>query len=142
MARRVRCGVDVAARGHLPCRTGRNPCHFLSVSHPGPSKAFIFRSAPWVCCPAACRCCACLTAPLLLPIPPLASAPPLQTTPPQVFYNGQRLKVKTFQDYVDMYLGPKDGGVARVYERFSDRGEVCVATTEGQFNQVGGRVCG
>ena len=73
--------------------------------------------------------------------PSLASAPSLPP-PLQVFYNGQCLKVKTFQDYVDMYLGPKDGGVARVYERFSDRWEVCVATTEGQFNQVGGRVCG
>lgn len=39
-----------------------------------------------------------------------------------------------------MYLGPKESGVPRVYERFSDRWEVCVATTEGQFNQVGG--CG
>jgi len=35
-----------------------------------------------------------------------------------------------------MYLGPKESGVPRVYERVSDRWEVCVATTEGQFNQV------
>ena len=60
----------------------------------------------------------------------------------QVFYNGQRIKVKTFQEYVEMYLGPKDTGVPRVYERFSDRWEVCVATTEGQFNQVCGRAAG
>lgn len=53
-----------------------------------------------------------------------------------MYYNGTRLKVKTFQEYVELYLGPKDGGVPRVYERFSDRWEVCVATTEGQFNQV------
>lgn len=111
---------------------------------------------------------------------------------PQVYLNGTRLKVKTFQEYVEvrvleqggcrrgqecssagrhkhllpsaglvgfaaarcpgadrhaafvpaclpqMYLGPKESGVPRVYERFSDRWEVCVATTEGQFNQVGG----
>ena len=58
----------------------------------------------------------------------------------QVFYNGQRLKVKSFQEYVDMYLGPKDEGPTRVYERISDRWEVCIAPTEGQFNQVGGWV--
>lgn len=69
-----------------------------------------------------------LTFPLLLPACPLLL--------PQVYYNGQRLKVKTFQEYVELYLGPKDGGVPRVYERFSDRWEVVVATTEGQFNQV------
>ncbi|EFN59062.1 hypothetical protein CHLNCDRAFT_137783 [Chlorella variabilis] len=54
----------------------------------------------------------------------------------KVFYNGQRLKVKSFQEYVDMYLGPKDEGPTRVYERISDRWEVCIAPTEGQFNQV------
>jgi DNA topoisomerase-2 len=56
---------------------------------------------------------------------------------PQVFYNGQRLKIKSFQEYVDLYLGPKETGPKRVYERFSDRWEVCIASTEGQFNQVG-----
>lgn len=53
-----------------------------------------------------------------------------------MYYNGTRLKCKTFQEYVELYLGPKDGGVARVYERFSDRWEICIASTEGQFNQV------
>lgn len=57
-----------------------------------------------------------------------------------MFYNGQRIKVKSFQEYVEMYLGTKDTGVPRVYERFSDRWEVCIATTDGQFNQVGGGV--
>lgn len=42
------------------------------------------------------------------------------------------------QEYTELYLGPKDGGVTRIYERVSDRWEVCIATTEGQFNQVGG----
>lgn len=56
----------------------------------------------------------------------------------QVYLNGTRLKVKTFQEYCELYLGPKDqGGPPRVYERISDRWEVCIATTEGQFNQVG-----
>jgi hypothetical protein len=54
----------------------------------------------------------------------------------QVYLNGQRLPVKNFTDYVDMYLGPKENGVPRIYERFSDRWEVCVSTTEGQFQQV------
>lgn len=26
---------------------------------------------------------------------------------PQVFYNGERLSIKSFQEYVDLYLGPK-----------------------------------
>ena len=68
---------------------------------------------------------------------PTASQPP-RTHSSQVFYNGQRIKVKSFQEYVELYLGPKDAGGAppRVYERISDRWEVCIATTEGQFNQV------
>ena len=65
---------------------------------------------------------------------PLSRA--LLPTPCQVYLNGERLKIKTFQEYVELYLGPKDPGPARVYERFSDRWEVCISTTEGQFNQV------
>lgn len=37
---------------------------------------------------------------------------------------------------MDQYLGPKDTGLPRIYERFNDRWEVCVSITEGQFNQV------
>ncbi|KAG1667004.1 hypothetical protein FOA52_014316 [Chlamydomonas sp. UWO 241] len=54
----------------------------------------------------------------------------------KVYLNGTRLPVKTFQEYVEQYLGPKEGGAPRIYERFSDRWEICVSTTEGQFNQV------
>ena len=54
----------------------------------------------------------------------------------QVFLNGQRLPIKTFQEYVDQYLGPKENGVPRIYERFGDRWEVCISTTEGQFQQA------
>lgn len=75
----------------------------------------------------------------LTPVPcPLAPLPA-----PQVYCNGKRVPIKSFQDYVDLYLGPKDGGVPRVYERFSDRWEVCFATTDGQMNQVcgAGRPC-
>lgn len=67
-----------------------------------------------------------------------ASCRPTVRAVPQVYYNGQRVKVKTFQEYVDMYLGPKETGARRVCERFSDRWEVCIAPSEGQFNQVGG----
>lgn len=56
----------------------------------------------------------------------------------KVYYNGERLAVKDFQSYVDMYLGPRggEGATARVYERFGERWEVCVAPSDGQFNQV------
>lgn len=54
----------------------------------------------------------------------------------QVYLNGTRLPVKTFQEYVEQYLGPKDNGVPRIYERVNDRWEICISTTEGQFQQV------
>ena len=115
-------GISLAGRGGTLVIFSWHP-------HPGLSKASIHcLSALGLRAPS-------LTVPVLPPFPPPASATLPHT--PQVFYNGQRLKVKTFQEYVDMYLGPKDAGVPRVYERFSDRWEVCVATTEGQFNQVG-----
>lgn len=37
---------------------------------------------------------------------------------------------------MDLYLGKKSDGVARVYERVNERWEVCVSISEGQFNQV------
>lgn len=55
----------------------------------------------------------------------------------QVFLNKERLGIKSFSDYVDMYLGPKDTGPPRVYERVNDRWEVVVSPTDGQFQQVG-----
>ena len=40
----------------------------------------------------------------------------------QVYLNGEKLPVKAFADYCDLYLGPKDAtGVPRVYERVNDR---------------------
>jgi DNA topoisomerase-2 len=53
-----------------------------------------------------------------------------------VYYNGQRLAVKNFQDYVNLYLGPTDNGVARVFEKVGDRWEICISPTDGQFQQV------
>jgi hypothetical protein len=57
---------------------------------------------------------------------------------PQVYLNGERLSIKSFSDYVDLYLGPspKEGGPPRVYERVHERWEVCVSPTDGQFQQV------
>ncbi|MEW5319559.1 MAG: hypothetical protein WDW38_010704 [Sanguina aurantia] len=54
----------------------------------------------------------------------------------KIFLNGERLPIKSFSDYIDLYLGPKEGGVPRVYERVNDRWEICVSVTEGQFQQV------
>jgi DNA topoisomerase II len=57
----------------------------------------------------------------------------------KVMYNGQRLAVKNFQDYVNLYLGAKDTGVARVYERAGERWEVVVSPTDGQHQQARAR---
>ena len=52
----------------------------------------------------------------------------------QVFLNGSRVPVKTFQDYVNLYLSP---GTQRVYEKLGDRWEVCISLAEqGQFQQA------
>lgn len=56
----------------------------------------------------------------------------------KVYFNGEKLPVKDFQSYIEMYLGPRngEGAVSRVYEKFGDRWEVCIAASDGQFNQV------
>ena len=53
-----------------------------------------------------------------------------------MYLNGERVGVKSFQEYVDLYLGPKEGGPARIYERVNDRWEICISPTDGQFQQV------
>jgi len=52
----------------------------------------------------------------------------------QVFLNGERLPIKSFQEYVGLYIANKDA--PRVYERVNDRWEVCVLASEGQFHQA------
>ena len=52
----------------------------------------------------------------------------------QVFLNGEKLPVKAFQDYVELYLPDKTA--PRIYERFSDRWEVCITPSDGQFHQA------
>eukprot|EP00897_Mesotaenium_endlicherianum_P007584 jgi/Mesen1/6854/ME000351S05971 len=58
----------------------------------------------------------------------------------KVELGGARLPVKSFSDYVGLYL---DGGrtesdepLPRIYEKVSDQWEVCMSLSEGQFQQV------
>ena len=53
-----------------------------------------------------------------------------------MYFNDQKIPVKTFDDYVDLYLGPKGEGAPRVSQKINDRWEVCVSTSDGQFQQV------
>ena len=52
----------------------------------------------------------------------------------QVLLNGERLPIKNFMEYVDLYL--PDKSVPRIHEKVNDRWEVIVAATTGQFQQV------
>ena len=54
----------------------------------------------------------------------------------QVVLNGQALPIKSFQEYCELYLGDKLKGGPREYLRVNERWEVCVAPTDGQFQQV------
>lgn len=64
----------------------------------------------------------------------------------KVFLNGERLKIKNFKQYAELYLkkplGPGESGEAAqpapvlIHERVSDRWEVCAAVSDGQFQQV------
>ncbi|GBG92399.1 hypothetical protein CBR_g55332 [Chara braunii] len=60
----------------------------------------------------------------------------------KVELNGTRLPIKSFSDYVGMYLdaSEKNSGtevkLPRIYEKVNDRWEVCVSLSEGQFQQV------
>ena len=53
----------------------------------------------------------------------------------QVYLNGERLPVKGFADYVNLYLAGKEAS-QRCYEKVNDRWEICIAVSEGQFQQV------
>ncbi|WIA35043.1 hypothetical protein OEZ86_003534 [Tetradesmus obliquus] len=54
----------------------------------------------------------------------------------KVYLNGSRLPIKSFADYCDLYLGPKENGVPRIHERVNDRWEIVISATDGQFQQV------
>ena len=53
----------------------------------------------------------------------------------KVSLNGERIAVKGFSDYVDLYLAGREG-CPKLYEACGDRWEVCVTVAEhGQFSQ-------
>mmetsp|Transcript_76281 Transcript_76281/g.220326 ORF Transcript_76281/g.220326 Transcript_76281/m.220326 type:complete len:1247 (+) Transcript_76281:84-3824(+) len=52
-----------------------------------------------------------------------------------VYLNGEKLDIKNFKDYTDLYLLTRQG-VPMVYEQCSERWEVCLSLTEGGFQQV------
>lgn len=54
----------------------------------------------------------------------------------KVSYNGTQVPVKNFQNYIDLYIGPKDA-TKRVYETTDERWEYAVAMSEThEFQQV------
>lgn len=53
----------------------------------------------------------------------------------KVYLNGNLLKIKTFDKYIDMYIGSKSD-TPRVYEASGTRWEICVAPSE-SFKSVG-----
>lgn len=77
----------------------------------------------------------------LLPLNPLPFSPfrlpriPSAPRLPQVYFNGEKIAVKGFQDYVGLFLGDKDPS-QRIFERVNDMWEIAVATSEGQFQQM------
>ncbi|XP_042412378.1 DNA topoisomerase 2-like isoform X1 [Zingiber officinale] len=58
----------------------------------------------------------------------------------KVELNGQRVPVKSFSDYVNLYLKSasknKSEPLPRIAEKVNDRWEICVSLSEGQFQQV------
>jgi hypothetical protein len=52
----------------------------------------------------------------------------------QVFLNGDKLPIKNFMEYVQLYL--PDKSLPRIHEKVNDRWEIVVAATPGQFQQV------
>lgn len=52
-----------------------------------------------------------------------------------VWLNGEKLDIKGFKDYTDLYLLMRPG-VPQIFEKCSDRWEVCLSLTETGFQQV------
>lgn len=53
----------------------------------------------------------------------------------RVYLNGELLDIKNFREYTDLYLLTRQG-VPQIFEKCSDRWEVCVSLTESGFQQV------
>jgi DNA topoisomerase-2 len=58
----------------------------------------------------------------------------------KVYLNDQRIKIRDFKDYVDLYLNKTNETTGTkppiIYERVNDRWEVAFTISDGQFNQV------
>lgn len=65
----------------------------------------------------------------------------------KVYLNGEKLRIRSFKDYIDLYLSTEDtvtgesaaagkSGPPRLYEKVNDRWEVAVSLSDGQFQQV------
>ncbi|KAJ1280587.1 hypothetical protein BS78_04G244200 [Paspalum vaginatum] len=58
----------------------------------------------------------------------------------RVELDGQKVPMKSFGDYVDLYINSANSDrhdkMSRIYEKVNDRWEVCVYQSEGQFQQV------
>ncbi|KAJ3402189.1 DNA topoisomerase 2, partial [Chytridiales sp. JEL 0842] len=58
----------------------------------------------------------------------------------KVFLNDTRIKIKSFKDYVEMYMStPTEEGAKKppiIYERAGERWEIAFAPSDGQFQQV------
>ena len=53
----------------------------------------------------------------------------------KIFLNGEKLAVKGFSDYVDLYLDGRENA-PKIYEKVNDRWEVCVTISDtGNFQQ-------
>merc|ERR1719329_1379975 len=53
----------------------------------------------------------------------------------QLWYNGEKLDVKNFREYTDLYLLTRTG-YPQIYEKCSERWEVCLSLSESGFQQV------
>jgi len=59
--------------------------------------------------------------------------------PMKVFLNEERIKIKGFKDYVQLYLQPEREDMPKptiVHQKVNDRWEVAFAPSDGQFQQV------
>lgn len=61
------------------------------------------------------------------------------TTDPSVtvYFNDQKIDIKSFERYVDLYIGPKASGLPRAFEVVNDRWEIAATYSEsGMFEQI------
>ena len=59
----------------------------------------------------------------------------------KVFLNGEKLEIKNFSSYIDMYVDSVERGedeeeVTKVYEKVNEYWEVGMYVSDGQFQQV------